>query len=274
MKRRTFIKATGLTGIALGLPRFSSLAQASMYAKTAPPIFEDYALNPVRQWLGEYTPPTGYAPEKSQTLTFEALSFQPERRNHPNNIHNTGRLILKRTVEPDRIRYDIVQELEKAKIDGLFICQPDAFRTPMEWELTARPYGVWEHRRLAALMNYCGTVSQKSCRCQAGALDQTVSLNHPVSLFWNLLDAGKALQALAQKQQFDVFWEGLVARPNQTLENDGYTVLPGSNTPVKTVMLHGPAMMPQHFLVTEEGTPIGVTGFITSWMLTHVEDNS
>ena len=77
---------------------------------------------------------------------------------------------------------------------------------------------------------------------------------------------------MKQKQQFDLFWEGLTSRPFQTLENDGYTVLPGSNTPVKTVMLHGPAMMPQHFLISEEGVPLGVTGFLTSWILTNVEE--
>lgn len=272
MKRSTFIKTMGLAGLAVGLPRFATFAQASIYAKTAPPIFEDYALNPVRQCLGAYTPPTEYAPEKSQKLTFQALSFQPKRRNHPNNIHKTGHLILKRTVETNRIRYDIVQELEGAQIEGFFICQPDAFRTPIEWELTARPSGVWDHRELAALVNYRGTVSQNSCRCQAGALDQTFSLNHKASLFYNLLDAGKALQTLPEKQQFDVFWEGLAPRPNQTLDDDGYTVFPGSNMAVKTVMLHGPAMMPQHFLVAEDGTPLGVTGFMTSWMLTRVED--
>jgi len=99
MKRSTFIKTMGLAGLAVGLPRFATLAQASVYAKTAPPIFEDYALNPVRQWLGAYTPPTGYAPEKSQKLTFKALSFRPAKKNS-GNIFDVGSLVLKRIVEP------------------------------------------------------------------------------------------------------------------------------------------------------------------------------
>jgi hypothetical protein len=274
MKRRTFMKAAGMTGLVLGLPRFATAAQASKYAKTAPPIFDDYALNPARSWLQNYTPPTGYAPGKSQTLTFESLSCRPMKdagKKPSSNVINAGGLVLKRTVEKIRIRYDLEQTLEDSTIEGSFVCRPDAFRTPLEWELTAQPHYEREHRKLATL-NYRGTVSKDGCHCQAGPLDQAVPLNHPASLFWNLLDAGEALQNLKQKQHFDLFWEGLTARPSQTLENDGYTVLPGSKTPVKTVMLHGPAMMPQHFLVTEEGVPLGVTGFLVSWMLTKVEE--
>lgn len=270
VNRRGCLTTAAVTAALFGLPRFSSRAQATRYAETAPPVFDDYALNPVRAWLQRYVPPSGYDPLKDQTLEYTGLMVHPPRGKVQTNVFENGRLSMKRMAGPDGVRYEIDQTLEDSGLRGTMQCRAGGFRAPVQWEFTASPNGDSRWTALSAL-TYRGTVDAKAgkVRLSTGKMGVTQDTKSPATLLWNLLDS-PALQGIARERPYDLFWEGMTFRPGQTLTPDGFTVLPGSNTPVKTVMLHGPASMPLHFLVTEAGVPLGVTGFLCSWMLTKI----
>lgn len=229
------------------------------------------ALNPVSAYLQSYVPPDGILdPTRRQTLAFEIVGWQTGNDRRSVSTPILGEVTVVRTPSSDAIQYEVTQRLGKEEaMTGRFLCRTDAWHSLEEWQYQ---YGLSTGRQDIDRLTFSSQSGKNAggdVTIRTDGAESVLACPKPLLCRYGLLDmAGRFKEFCESENVFALLHEPSGLRPEQRFRRDAGDVLPGGGKrPIETVLQTGPATVPIHWIVDEQGRPLFVTAFLTSWAL-------
>ncbi len=229
------------------------------------------ALNPVSAYLQSYIPPEGIPdPTRRQTLSFDIVGWGTGKNRH--NVSNPilGEVTVSRNPSSDTIEYEVRQQLGKQEaMTGRFRCKADRWYCLEEWQyeymLSADQNEI---DRLARTVQ-SGQKAGENVTIRTDGIESVLACPAPLLCRYGILDiAGRLEEFCDAVNIFTLLHEPSGLRPSQRFCQDALATLPGgSKPPIQTILQTGPATVPTHWIVDEQGRPLFITAFLISWAL-------
>jgi hypothetical protein len=229
------------------------------------------ALNPVSAYLQSYVPPDGILDlTRLQTLTFEIVGWGTGKDRRDVSSPILGEVTMVRTPSSDAIQYEVTQRLGKEEtMTGRFRCRTDRWHSLEEWQYEyALSTGRQDIDRLTHT-SQSGRNTGENVTIRTDRAESVLACPTPLLCRYGVLDmSGRLNEFCKSEHAFTLLHEPSGLRPDQRFRPDAGDVLPGGRRPpIETVLQTGPATVPTHWIVDEQGRPLFVTAFLTSWAL-------
>ncbi len=277
INRRSFlVSASAGLAAAWLLPRTRAAGFSPGEAAEEPDV--TYPLFGLRPWIGKYQPPSGtFAPDQAQTLKYAWKfwdSFAGQKKAHnlggPGgaDIEEFGSLSITRQPAPDAIHYQISQLRDGRTLTAQITCQPDGSESVREWTLAeSRLSSVGEFKAETT-----GQVEGGQARVTRNGKEKVIPLDGPLVSTWALMARPDAVKNLAASSNtFTLADEMSMLRPGHRIQSDIDTPVPHAQT-CATWLMTGRGTCPTHFIVDPDGAPVFTTQYMTSVVLTSIEN--
>jgi len=229
------------------------------------------ALNPVSAYLQSYVPPDGILdPTRRQTLAFDIVGWGTgkDRRNVSAPI--LGEVTVVRNPSSGVVEYEVRQQLGKEEImTGRFLCRTDHWHSLEEWQYEYVLSTGQENIDRLTRTRQSGKNAGESVTVRTDGAESILACPTPLLCRYGILDVAGRLKEFCQVEDaFTVLHEPSGLRPGQRFRQDAGGTLPGGRKrPVQTILQTGPVTVPTHWIVDEQGRPLFITAFLTSWAL-------
>ena len=228
-------------------------------------------LNPVSAYLQSYVPPDGILdPTRRQTLTFDILGWGTgnDRQNVSSPI--VGEVRVSRNPSSGAIEYEVKQQFGKAEtMTGRFRCRTDRWHSLEEWQYE---YALSMGRENIDRLTHTGQSGKNTAEkvtIRTNGAESVLACPTPLLCRYGMLDmAGRLKEFCEAENAFTMLHEPSGLRPGQRFGQDVGDILPGGRPhPIQTILQTGPATVPTHWIVDEQGRPLFITAFLISWAL-------
>lgn len=246
-------------------------------------------LGPVSRYVRDYRRPRGrVVANRAQTLRFDVVYWQAvnERTTPENKV--IGEVTMKRVPAGRHVVYEIRRRLPGVEeLTASITSRLDAWRTPVAWHVEHRSDSAFD-RRLASqgLLIQKGRFDGKAIFTKHGKSESRLPVAAPLTSQWGLIDQAGQLQRL-----WDARRAGLGKRVQKFLAEQGFSLLmePSGVRSAQKIRRHmtgspvpklgpltawlqtGPATVPTHWVVDDEGRPLFITMFTTSLALREID---
>jgi len=229
------------------------------------------ALNPVSTYIRSYIPPDGSLdPTQVQTLSFDILGWGTGQDRQRVSTPILGQVTVRRNPSSESVEYDVRQQLGKLEVmTGRFQCRTDRWHSLEGWqykyELTA---GQEDIDRLS-FSKQSGKDAGETVTIETDGARSVTKISTPLLCRYGILDiTGRLNEFCEARNSFAMLLEPSGLRPGQRFRQDVRDVVRGRRElPIQTILQTGPATVPTHWIVDEQGRPLFITAFLTSWAL-------
>ena len=229
------------------------------------------ALNPVSTYVQSYTPPDGTLDQtQSQTLLFDIVGWGTAKDRQRVSTPILGQVTVSRNSSSDAVEYEVRQQLGKVEaMTGRFRCRTDRWHSLEAWQYKyALTTGQEDIDRLA-FSKQSGKNTGDTVTIETDGAQSNIKISTPLLCRYGMLDiAGRLNEFCKAKSPFTLLHEPSGLRPGQRFRQDAEDVLPNRRRrPIYTILQTGLATVPTHWIVDEQGRPLFITAFLTSWAL-------
>lgn len=230
------------------------------------------ALNPVSAYLQSYVPPDGILdPTRRQTLTFEIVGWGTGKDRQNVSAPIVGEVAVVRNPSSGAIEYEVKQQFGKGEtLTGRFRCRTDRWHSLEEWQYEyVLSTGQEKIDRLTRTSQSGKNTDANVTIRTDGAESVLEGCPTPLLCRYGILDmAGRFKEFCEARNAFTLLHEPSGLRPGQRFRQDAPDLLPaGRKRPIQTILQTGPATVPTHWIVDEQGRPLFITAFLISWAL-------
>ncbi len=229
------------------------------------------ALNPVSAYLQSYVPPDGILdPMQRQTLTFEIVGWGTGKDRQNVSVPILGEVTVVRTPSSDAVQYEVTRRLGKEEtMTGRFRCRTDRWHSLEEWQYEYKLSSGQQNINKLTFTSQSGKKAGGNVTIRTDRAESVLACPTPLLCRYGVLDmSGRLNEFCKPEHAFTLLHEPSGLRPGQRFRQDAGDVLPGGRKPpIETVLQTGPATVPTHWIVDEQGRPLFVTAFLTSWAL-------
>ncbi|HUV64710.1 MAG TPA: hypothetical protein VMW24_12490 [Sedimentisphaerales bacterium] len=229
------------------------------------------ALNPVSAYLQSYVPPDGILdPTRRQTLAFDIVGWGTGKDRQNVSAPILGEVTVVRTPSSDVVQYEVRQKLGKEEaMTGRFRCRTDRWHSLEEWQYEYVLSTGQENIDRLTRTSQSGKNTGEQVTVRTDGTETVLTCPAPLLCRYGILDmAGRLKEFCEAEHAFTMLHEPSGLRPGQRFRQDAGDVLPGGRKrPIQTILQTGPATVPTHWIVDEQGRPLFITAFLISWAL-------
>ena len=164
-----------------------------------------------------------------------------------------------RTPFSDAVQYEVAQRLGKEEtMTGRFRCRTDRWHSLEEWQYEyALSTGRQDIDRLTHT-SQSGRNAGENVTIRTDRAESVLACPTPLLCRYGVLDmSGRLNEFCKSEHAFTLLHEPSGLRPDQRFRPDAGDVLPGGRKPpIETVLQTGPATVPTHWIVDEQGRPL------------------
>ncbi len=229
-----------------------------------------YPLFGLRPWIETYQPPKGnLALQQPQNLKFDWKFWNAHAYTlNPPTVDPLGSLVIERHPASDGIKYHVRQMRDKRTLGAHLTCAAD--ESIQGWTLIeSYPYAGAEGNLITQTT---GLVENGQARVTRYGREEIVPLDGPLFSSWTLMSNPELVKRLAAAPStFTLADEMFVLRPAHRIQPDIDTPVPNLAT-CASYLLTGRGSSPAHLVVSPDGRPIITTLYMTSVVLTSIEN--